>query len=1146
MIPLRIFLIYAAILASGFTISFTTPVQLNLYVTQNSTSMNPDGSKTNPFLHFTDALYTLSNLTTPTNAIIYLAYSINNYSTSEINYIFVGNLTTNITITVWEDQNLCSNYEDCSTSASIDFKGANISFYDLGSLTFSGIELLGQDGHVLIYNSDTTLTNIYFRGLFPIIYNSFLNIIGTKSLNMTNIFIDYNYSCRCAVEFASLNVVPEIFIQNVTFNFVGVGLMNEQEMYYSTFLLNFDGSQSNPAGNIEIDTLIIKQEIPGLYSPTNILYVSDFESCSISNVDISDQVIEVMTYIPTFELERIVDLEISNFSFVNNTVIVQSTHNFIGIDTNNFFSLSDFSVINNTILANGSTPSGFYFLTLFGPSQTTLKDHRILNNQITGTMTFFDHRQLTSETEDQSEVNVIISDLTIFNTTTQQANYTLNYISINSLLIKSVTAQNIEISQCNITGTLFSFTTTLYSNDTSNNNIKAPYLLNFTNITLHDNTISDFGFLYVDTVDEVIDQYGCIRAVEPYALWMKNLTVANNSFSKGISQVWIYEVNLIQVEQTQIYLQSSSLTNNSFINYNIILLDQKPSSVLLFSVNFTNNTLISSQFVNSNYQFVSAVCDPVQPSNTSITTFLYRYGYINNSTFSDIILFSSGLFSINNGFFSASNNTFTNIRLMNNSNLLTISFTINRLAINTTVYGRDFSVEQAGLGNIQTIWSAFNATQALAAALKEEESVFFCEFNGNYLSNVSSDCNKFLMIDGFSIQSLISLEDNHFINFNFTSPLPGNIINTNGFGLFLVNENSYINMQGNIVLFNFKTDTAALLQVESNYINGSTISSFITYSSLTLYEVAFNNNIINSTCIVTSYISLSSQASLDNWAFGNNTLTQIGFIIGPDFQNTKETRYSIISLTAVSASDGANLTITDSSFNGIRLLTNPGDVLYAQLNFLTIQTKQNIILSNNIFDGLTFKSQGTLFDFINPPSISIFSSYFSNMLGISSNGLFFLATKNALLSNVTFLECQVLGPTGFIYMPLYESENILQLTNVSLTAMVASEQMIYISAPAQNTDLSSLASYKINLTISNSHIGQIDQAGVLFSGVYCESCFLNNVTYDGDVGGTGLVDIRDQSDGLITLHNCQGLNSMIPLASVSESNATVIIEALSP
>ena len=1152
--PLNFSHMFAIVLIISSYISFTQASSIiDIYLDNQAFSSSRDGTTQNPYIALYGVFNELSNKQYDASQInIHIAPSPQSYDLDGANYQISGQDSNNISFATWDNDSANQLSQDLSRVI-LNLKDSTLKFDNFLLLSISNIVITSQNGLISIENSDIIMDQTTLD--VPVIQDeALIEIKDSRTVAISHLNITATaYSSFITFISNDRKFEPSVWLGNILIKLNLSTEMDDSSLNVPA-LINFTCKLDSARGafaanNIKVETSDESTSLNQM-SPT-ILHVTGFDKTDLTSFILSNQSYITFNPDPTISFKNINKLNISSTLITANDLSTNSSLFSVKGITNLYF--QDFEVSSNKITVPNTT--NLYLINISSVHELHITNQTFTNNSITGSFALFNFER----EGDSNTLNLKMSDIVIANNSNSSMNCQFNYFSLVHIVLDDLLIKNVNFTNNRIFGTVFSFSNMPQVNNSGL--YTSPKLLNFTNIAIQDNQqLYDLNFIDFAARDTSIKGSNCIQLVEPYTLWIQDLQVINNTFAKGASDLFIAEISLFRSEQVQIFLQAPIIANNTFEYYNFVSVEDTPSTIIISSAYVTNNTLHSSQLLNTHFVNTDTLCDPFQGGNRTAMRMLYRYTFIMDSVFSDIMLDSSTLFNSNNGLSVLAKNDFKNINLTN-SDFTTTKFKPLSSIPNINGYARDTSIEELTVGYNLRTWKILNET-LLDATNYDAENLFFYSISKNNFTSINILDSEFITLleYGFS-QSFISMKNNNFEDLEFDGGSDdaetASVFYCFGLKTFAANANSFNQIQGdpNILELHQQQDSD-IIEINSNIIYNASLNTFVSYDSARLGIFNFNGNNFTKVKSSNNLVLFAVQKSSGNWRLDQNYLNNIH--VSLEEASTQASRFGLISLSDMKSSKDTQIIITNSILLNITFEKSQNDLYDEHFSAFIIQTHRSVNLDNISFSKVQIKTLGNLIRTMRLSSLSFSNSIIKDITANSPHGIVALSGTRNNIFNVTFTNVTNTAGSGAFFLVPFEARYTIDISNsifekidVSVYATVLTIRPSITEGLALMNLEDTEEQYKLELNIANCHINNTNRKSIVYlSSINCDNCTITNGSlamepdYANDIG---MINLHHTVTGIFEI---QGINisskhqNTKPFLSINGSNVQTTLEKI--
>ena len=1000
------FILYT-VLVLGYTTNLRAQSvsSLDIYVSNHLTqppvsNIDPSG---NQFSNLTAAFDFVRNQHSPiSQANIFIAPDTEPYQLSNTSYILESNYVSNITISLWIDENEDQAQNLFATIAIIDLVGSTLEVKGLTLFTISNLTILGGSNSLVLNNSSLSLQNLSIRTTSTL-ESAVIKVQDGVNVELVNLNVNLNESSYLLhyVESNSSNG-SLIFLQNIS-----VLLTQDSKPQGKLSLppvFNFTSDKDELAGKIliqDFEITYIAQNPAVELQP--VLFIKNIESASISGINLNNQ-----TLIGSFEslitIEKADSVEITKLIIGYNTINTTSSFSLITVNNTESLILEEVELLSNNLSI--VQDSILTVVEIYSIGNIEFRSHVLSQNSIAGDVTLCS-LSINDELKPllvASKTSLLIDKVEVSNNKDSNSYSFFSYIESRNTDFKNLTITNFNFTMNSIFASVFNFDEIPSPTSSPFTLDQTATLMNMTNISLSYNFEgSNVNFLFLNPTDDQEEKFGCLKPVESYFLSIKNLTVENNEFSLNSQTHKINsQVSLFQVKQTQVHIDLSNINNNIFEEYYFFMLGPKASTIVITSSNITRNILTSSQLI-TNTLSQGYACSYIGGGYQTVKIPLYRYSFIIDSDFSGNMLDSSVVLALNNGFVAIHNSSFDQTSFTKSS-LLTVSFSAfqaYKTGLDPLVYSRNKSIEDLTLRYIAPAASIFKEVMAKSSSYKSDSVYFTSLYNNSFKGIGGSSIFQYISLSMADIdQSFINIENNQFSFLTFEQVYaPPTVINCESVETMLIINNSFLDIQQMPILFSLsQSNSSKLLKVDSNFAQISNIDTFIKHKADSIELFEFSNNYFDAVTIMTGLILLDVRITSQDWILNNNTFSAIEYTLSP--ASYQSDQYGLITLLCSSILNQTSIMLNNSLFDS--LVISSGDSTYPQLaqgNLMIFNTKQNVHFSNVTIQFATISCYGSLIQVLNSSSFSLTDSNFTEINSQGPNALITLLSSDVLISN---------------------------------------------------------------------------------------------------------------------------------------------------
>jgi len=753
----------------------------------------------------------------------------------------------------------------------------------------------------------------------------------------------------------------------------------------------------------------------------------------------------------------------------------------------------------------------FAFAEFSGTEKVKFLNQNLLGNSIAGKVEFFKFLSQKSPLLSPEKIIFDISKLRVSQNKVLYIGNEFSYLSLKGFHIEKFDVSEIEYSKNVLPGTFFSLRCAAVDKFSSETLLqKPPNKLNFSNIKIIDNQQAlSASFLEFSATFLTDEKKNNVQLFESYIIQLSNSKISNNKFKNSKTDQWASEASLFEIEEARLYLNNVEIKDNTFTNFHVISLEQKPSTVIITSSNLAYNTFDSSQFIHSNYlpELKRAYLGKDPASSSAIP--LYRVIFIINSNFRTIHVKNSVLISSKNGFVSLKGNTFLFIYLKD-STLLETNFHPLPLMENTA-YIENLQVQEISLWEHTEAKHLFTKTLA-EAKLYKSNNLYFISLEGNEFCSVNLMNSKLVSLKGFDFsQTFIQIRDSIITDFEDEED-QSIVFEIDSFN-FLAISNNTISSRRPIPLVVSITQgkNSQLLEVSSNKITRQ-IVSFLHYNGKSIARVKVSNNKLYDVNFLFNCIALQVIEATERWAFSGNIITS-ATIRDREFVYQALGSTGFINVNVFKSKEG--LYFDDNYFANIQATS-----YYMGYSFMHLQTSQPIFFNN--FTTTDSNIRIYFMTVLNSDAVTFKDSTIQKFKNYLSESVLSLNVPHISIINMTCEDLTIVGKTGFFSLT---SPRIFFERNIEISDSLFSFQgagsfyggFIHLQQNAGDEEY-------LYLDMSNTTVIMPKQKPVLYlSHMKCRECNIKNCTF-GTIETSsqqirqkeGLFEFVDEVEGEIT------------------------------
>ena len=1126
---------------------------LDLYVSKQTTSFAPDGSKENPFYNLSNAFEYIQGLTSPTSDVnILFVPSQESYSLENQNYTINNQYISSIIISTWIDGDINQSQSDYHTRASITFNGSFIKLSTLSQFSMTNINITCHETSISLTNTSLLLQNISID-IFTTFGANLFEIDDVTNVAVTNIdLIMRNPQCLLFYSISDKSIIPNILIQSISVTYIPEEDTVDTSIDKST-LLYFQSTETVPQGVLWIKDVSI--DIMNTHTVTQLqpfLYSRGFDSMEISNIDLINQTISSATFNSFLVMTFINSLTISNLTMTNNSITDCSYRLISAINIGDLI-ISNVEYSFNNITSSNNEAS-FTIADLSNFNSITITNNSLYNNTF-GIMT--QYYKLKSSQQDNlmfsNNTALEITGVKIVNNTNLGSVATFSYIYLRKAALKNLTIQDIIFSQNLLTGKTLWFEPVLDDTESVLDLSFIPIPLKITNVTIsNNNRMLDTTFLYFAPKHYQDDSDNCAQPSENYLLEIRNLTVTGNNFSQSTEEL-LYRTSLLNVRQSQVSLVFAVITGNIFEGYGFLNLGPNPSSLFITSSLFNENTIFASQFIVATMVPGYYCSDFRSNDRSNKLTPLYRYSFITNSTFSNIRLSQSVLFTLNNGFLAFHNNTLVNTTLQT-SQILVVGFLPYHLKFNSLAYLRHSGIENSTLSQIQPALELF---QQVLEKMTEYQSnvVYFASVYQNQFMHINSsndEAMQLIELSGLNTnQSFIRVEENNFYDFYFDNSMTSDtssIIYSDSINIMTITNNSLDQIQSAPVFFSLsQAYTSKLLDIHSNTLTNFDAAAFIICTGNIITSFQFNNNTFRSVSIAVSLLYLNVKATTNDWIFKNNSISSTTFLLNSKIFQTDQ--FGLFALSCDSSLPDNQITWSNTTLTNISIGVGQKGIL-TDANFLTIQAQQSVQLVDFNAKLINISGSGGLINAELSSSFALTNSTLEVLESMSLNGLIRLIASEIMISNSNFTNHTSLNSYGIFTVPANTPSLSIQILDCSFekissrsygSILTVKPLKLSMASSTESSILSNAAIDQSTLVFKMSRCNLTNSSSTIYlSQINCIDCNITDISFTSSMNNH-MINLTENTTGKLTLANTiiSSLTETEPVPFIHIKNSTI-------
>jgi len=980
-------LIYLATLFSYLVPARAEIWSLNLYVNNQASSNEPDGTKEKPFTSIIDCLKSISNpLQIEAKINIYLSPSPNVYALAGTDFVFSGQNEASLSISTLIDP-----LSEKISPATLNFAGSTFELKKFDFIHFSDLNITGENDSLKLIDTSLFLTNVSFD-LIASSTSSFIRIVDGKNFSIEGLNLKIDKG-GCFVNFSS-PYTEGLKPPNVSIKDIRVLYQIDKDLAQTPnkHLFGIFSRSLGPEGYLNITNVNI--EIKGDDSPRpgylsnfemhTVFSIIGFDHVRVKDLKLLNQKIALI-HNSLASFRQINYLEFDSFNISHNLYIPLSNYELFIIKQVQQFSCTNIEISNNVWDKLSGQAFTFTFFRLDEVIQTKLSNHALRSNTLSINLNVFNFLETKSIGVNPIALKLEVYNLTLNNNINIDPTLKFSYLSTKGSSLHQLVIDNVTYKENQLSSRVFWLQTFLYKEKTVQGDLYPPTQLYIKNIYIKDNLKAvNTNFLYFWPVSNLRNNFECLQIVEPFTIWIDGLEIRNNTFKKGISELWTYEVGLFYVIESQLHITNALISNNSFYYYNVLALDQKPSTLVFSEGLVMSNVFLSSKFINMDFLMRSSYCNAIGDNFVYPSRILYRHVFILKSEFSDIVLEQSTLFVLNNGFLSLQNNKFQNIDL-NNGLFITTDFTPSSFNPSLPSYTETVTCEALSLQNIPLAWKVYNETRQKALDYHAGNGSFF-SMRSNSFSEITALFEKFIIINGHgSKQGFILLEDNSFESLVFHNQQLLSMIEFDSVETLAIIHNTFLKVSSGVVLFSIpQSQNSNLISISHNNIKESYIATFFTYTGSKINTLEFSYNKVNLTDISQTFVNIYVSKASDDWIFDNNHLSSVTYL--PFIQKVSSEKDNIFTLYVGGAAKTTTLYFTNNLFESL-VSQSTMDNRIEEFNLISVEGFLPVQFNNFIMQDIRMSTPGSLIHIAYSSDVSIRNSQIKSINIYAKNGL---------------------------------------------------------------------------------------------------------------------------------------------------------------
>jgi len=1125
----RIFLIFFLAIYAQQIQSETVNI-IDIYVDGQTTTDSPDGSHTNPYTNIIDGLKRMPYPLNPSQINIYIAPTSNPYGFGDLEFSFDGKMLMNLTLTTWPNFPLRENQEEKPKIASINFELATLHFESINLLNISNMKFIGQKGMISIQKSNVVIEYMVFNEPFGLNKESLINMTECMNIKVFNISVSLlRYAPLMSFnEDGDGKTNQNVHLENITVNAVVVKMDDFAMTIYGS-IFHFGGRSLT----VQKRLLIRNFRVNSIFTPKEsymfpnlgpILSIDSWTTVSIYDFIIEDGGFKRLgSYFP-FAFNIISNLYIDGMQLIG-TVISPM----VDVPLMNFKTIDDLTLVNTKFIGNSISAAAamngiFVFSKMSFVKKISFINSTINNNVFslfTELFTVIDYRPTDTKS---FNLDMSVENLTISNNTNQISNNNILMFLVQGSYLQNFKVHKVDFTKNALSGRIFSLQNRPPTTEVENGKPNPPKEITFSKINVYDNIDAyDTNFLHFFPLDDSLSTFDCLQLVEFYIIKFDELKVRNNRFMKGYSNLWTYEVHFIQVKETQVFIENSLIKNNSFVTFNFLTLDERPSTVIFTNNQVHSNVFSAGSLLNSDYLTLDNPCSAIRNSLSLPTTLLHRYSFVLNSNFTHNDFFHGTLFELDNGFFVIHNNNFAKLSFTE-SHFVKSSYSSITLPAHAEVYTENQLLKFLTLGTYLPTWKIFNETLAVGRTLGNPEMCFFSMY-GNMLTNMTISHDQFIFLQGFgNKQSFIRVENNEFLKFEVRTVFPSLFL-TNNVEKFALQNNVFQNIEGRMTLFSLLQCTRTeVISVISNKFFNVNMAAFFSYKGDQLNWVQFKSNIFIQTGYSLSCLSLVAKACGNSWFISDNVLS--GVLFYPS-SGLEQERFGMIYLSIQNKQIGSMIFASNNVFDNINFDHITKNGITGKVNLFSVESHAEIRIYDTVIQDVRMSLIGSLMYLPSSSSLTIQDTIFTRISFTSTDGLIYSKSNQTLLSKTTFSNITNHEKSGMISISPSVNKYSVQVKNCSFLDLKSS---VMTHAPFSlilniKPYITTLIYYKdpnlLTFEFSDNIISSLTNGAALyFTSIKCADCVIkNSIFLEEGQYNRNLIQMNDAVEGKMTIYD---------------------------
>ena len=1108
------------------TQDITEPELIFIDNNADSTTTLMDGSVDHPFADLADAFLYASSFKNISQIRLYIAPSQQPYKVENTQYNYSAHdceYYLDFFVSKWERQD--QELDEIKQTVIVSMKNTTLGFASCTSLVLDGLDIIVENSSIeMKQNPSLFISNSNFILSNPL-GSDFITIPGGEKIELSHITVTMKSIAaflRGSINYFGFS--SSLSLQNILVRYS----LPQREPRSPSDLAVFDFTGGSGFEIANVSNISFEMEFLNNKSPHISLYLEaifafyNFQNVFMANLKMKDQ--SMTFYNKNWIRFKKIDL------LQLDTLIIQR-NTFLILQNAPLFSFEDISKLRITNTDFSSSKSRisqavFSFASFSRVKEIIMLNQTLQNNAFLGPTDFFIENSQNLFNSRTILLNLAINNLTISNNSLP-SDKKFAYLSTQGSHLHQLKIENCLVSQNSLSGQIFSFASKLFKANTLSD-VPKPFYLNAIKIYDHLSPIDLTFFSLIPYVSSQIAS-NCLQLIEPYSLFVNDLNVKNNNFTRSGQSSWMFEVSLFDVQETQLTLTNSTISDNFFKYYNFFSLNQKPSTFIFLNNTVSANTFILSQLVNTGYSTPKSFCVTMGDQIIVKTPFLHRYGFILNSTFESLSLISSTLITLNNAFISISNNQLKELHLEKS---LLFSSSLNSEPADSLL-PRNLTIERQTLMQATpSAWELFNHTIEKANSFDSGHMSFY-SISQNKFNSISFDDSRVLSVSGYGLnQGFIEVQKNLFSLLNFVNLHQKELISTEQADVILVTENIFRNFKQRIIILAFTNiQRVRFIQVSSNQISNASIETFLQTDADEIESFQFNGNTVLSSNFSLNFISLKAIKSSGLWTFNHNLIFAT-CITPSEFMTFNKSCISFISASVKYATNSSSLIFHSNLFSSLSADMPKGMSQDLDASLVSINTFQPITFFNTSFEGIKLWHFGNALQLTNSPSIAITQSSFRFLTYQSTSGLIQTDTPSLLLLNNTIQGLTSIQKSGFILLTpstqcsaIIENNTFDYLSNYFFQTLKTTLDSVGTIISVKPKNLIGADQLLLNLTVLNSTFMDI-RGGYAFrlEQVRCLQCNLENLSFsekEAPLQEMGFLDLINNAAGYVRIQNLE-------------------------